>query len=98
VTIRLLAVARAELDEAVTWYEAQSRSLGDAFLAEALKAFRLIERHLHAWQPLTDAIRRYRLARSPCGVIYVPDGPDILVLAIAQLHRVPMYWRDRVRE
>jgi hypothetical protein len=45
VTIRLLAVARAGLDEAVTWYETQAHSLGDAFLAEALKAFRVIERH-----------------------------------------------------
>jgi toxin ParE2 len=93
VTIRLLAVARAELDEAITWYEAQTRGLGDAFLAEALKALRLIERH-----PLTDNIRRCRLARFPYGVIYVPEGPDILVLAIAHLHRAPMYWRDRVRE
>ncbi len=94
-TIRLLAVARQELDEAVTWYEAQARGLGDTFLAEVLKAFRLVERYPQAWHRLTDSVRRCRLARFPYGVIYVPDGPDILVLAIAHAHRAPVYWRDR---
>lgn len=95
-TITLLAVARAELDEAIAWYEAQARGLGNAFLAESLKAFRLIERHPQAWHPLTDNIRRCRLARFPYSVIYVPDGSDILVLAIAHAHRAPVYWRDRL--
>jgi toxin ParE2 len=97
VTVRLLAIAAAELDEAVAWYETQARGLGDAFLAEALKTFRLIERHPHAWNPLTDSIRRCRLARFPYGVIYVPQGSDILVLAIAHAHPAPVYWRDRMQ-
>ena len=96
-TISLLAVAQAELDEAYIWYETQAHGLGDAFLAEALKAFRLIERHPQAWHPLTDGVRRCRLARFPYGVIYAPEGSDILVLAIAHAHRAPVYWRDRMR-
>jgi len=45
VTIRFLAAAQAELDEAVDWYKALSPDLGDAFLIEAIRVFRLIEQH-----------------------------------------------------
>jgi hypothetical protein len=44
-TIRFLAPARAELDEAIEWYAKQAPGLGDAFLLETLKTMRLVERH-----------------------------------------------------
>ena len=36
--------------------------------------------------------------RYPYGVIYTCVGRDVLVLAIAHLHRRPGYWRDRLGE
>lgn len=69
-TIRLLAAAQAELDEAITWYNAQAPGLGSAFLVESVKVFRLIEQHPDAWHPMTAVIRRCRFARFPYGVIY----------------------------
>ena len=94
-TIRLLAVAQAELDDAITWYNAQAPGLGDAFLVEVLKVFRLIEQHPHAWQEMVATIRRCRLARFPYGVIYAADGAGVLILAISHMHRAPLYWRKR---
>ncbi|HEY5047504.1 MAG TPA: hypothetical protein VII49_05745 [Rhizomicrobium sp.] len=47
-TIRLLAVARAELDEAVIWYEAQARGLGEVSWQKLSKPF-----------ALSNAIRRH---------------------------------------
>jgi hypothetical protein len=38
-TIRFLAPAQAELDEAIEWYAKQAPGLGDAFLLETLKTF-----------------------------------------------------------
>jgi toxin ParE2 len=96
VTLRFLAVAQAELDEAVEWYKALSPDLGDAFLIEAVRVFRLIEQHSQAWHPMAEKIRRCRLARFPYGVIYSEDGDDQLILAVAHLHRAPLYWRDRL--
>jgi toxin ParE2 len=95
-TIRLLRVAQAELDEAVNWYNAQAAGLGNAFLLESLRVFRLIEQYPEAWQQLGTTIRRCRLARFPYGVIYAPEDSFILVLAVAHLHRAPTYWRDRL--
>lgn len=96
-SVRLLDTAQAELDEAIAWYAAQAPGLGDALLVEALRAFELIAQHPDAWHPLTASMRRCRLRRFPYGVIYTRIDNDILVLAIAHLHRRPGYWRDRIQ-
>jgi plasmid stabilization system protein ParE len=95
-TVRFLAPAQAELDEAISWYADQAPGLGDAFLIEALKALQLIEQFPQAWHPLTPQIRRCRLRRFPYSVIYAQDGADLLVLAVAHQHRRPGYWRNRL--
>ena len=41
--IRLLEPAQAALDEAIGWYAEQAPGLGDAFLLDTLKAWKLIE-------------------------------------------------------
>ena len=94
--IRLLVAAQADLDEVVSWYNAQTAGLGSVFLVEAIKSIRLIEQHPFAWHPLMPEIRRCRLARFPYGIIYTADRKDILVLAVAHLHRAPTHWRSRV--
>ena len=95
-SLRLLAVAQAELDDAIRWYNAQAPGLGEAFVVEAVKSMRLIERHPNAWQALVHDIRRCRMARFPYGIIYHADAEMILVLAIAHLHREPTNWRTRL--
>ena len=40
--ILLLEAAQQELDEAIEWYANQAPSLGEAFLVETLKTFKLI--------------------------------------------------------
>jgi plasmid stabilization system protein ParE len=97
VTVRFLETAEIELDQAVHWYEAQAPGLGNAFLIEVLSAVDRVERFPEAWHPLSERIRRCRLSRFPYGLIYTIDNNDILVLAIAHLHRRPDYWRDRLK-
>jgi plasmid stabilization system protein ParE len=97
VTVRFLDIAEIELDEAVRWYEEQAPGLGDAFLIEVLSAADRITRFPEAWHRLGEGIRRCRLSRFPYGLIYTIDHGDILVLAIAHLHRRPDYWRNRLR-
>jgi plasmid stabilization system protein ParE len=98
VTIRFLEIAELELDQAIRWYELQRPGLGDALLNEVLAAADRIVRYPDAWQPLGEDIRRYRLSRFPYGVIYAIESGDIIVLAIAHLHRKPDYWRDRLQK
>jgi ParE toxin of type II toxin-antitoxin system, parDE len=97
VTARFLDIAAIELDEAIRWYNAQAPGLGDAFLVEVLAAVHRITIYPEAWHPLDDGVRRCRLTRFPYGLIYAIDNSDILVLAVAHLHREPDYWRDRLK-
>ncbi len=96
-SIRLLEPAQVELDEAIAWYAEQAPGLGDAFLIETLKVFKLVDQFPAAWHPLTPEIRRCRLKRFSYSVVYTQDGTDVLVLAIAHQHRKPNYWGGRLR-
>ena len=95
-SVRLLPAAQSELDEAIHWYAQQAPGLGDSFLVEFLRTIQLIERHPNGWHPLSNQTRRCRLRRFPYGVIYNINQDDILVLAVAHLHRRPAYWHGRV--
>ncbi len=92
----LLPVAQAELDEAFQWYETQAAGLGDRSMGEVVHAFGLIRQFPSAWHPLSQNTRRCRLKRFPYGVIYSEVDSDIVVLAIAHLHREPNYWSERL--
>jgi toxin ParE2 len=97
VRVRFLETAELELDEAIHWYEAQVPGLGNAFLLEVLSAAERVARFPEAWHRLDHDMRRCRLSRFPYGLIYTVDDGDILVLAVAHLHRRPDYWRDRLK-
>lgn len=94
--IRFLDIARHELDEAVLFHDRQLPGLGKAFLAEVLTSLDLILRHPTAWHPLSEHTRRCRLRRFPYGLIYHANNLEILIIAVAHLHRRPDYWRDRL--
>ena len=91
----LLPQAQIELDDAYEWYESQADGLGDRFLAESVHAFGLIQRFPNAWHPLSPNTRRCRLKRFPYGVIYAVESIDVIVIAVAHLHRKPGYWVAR---
>jgi plasmid stabilization system protein ParE len=97
VTVRFLEIAESELDDAIRWYQAQAPGLGEAFLLEVMTTARRIARYPGAWQLLEQDIRRCRLTRFPYGLIYAVERNDIVVLAVAHLHRKPGYWRERVK-
>jgi len=94
--VRLLDPAVAELDEAVAWYRALAPGLADRFVDEVRVARQHITARPDAWHPLGDGARRFRLERFPYGIIYVANEAEILIVAVAHLHREPGYWRSRL--
>src|SRR5262245_12265915 len=95
--IRLLDVAQHELDEAVEYYNAESAGLGDEFLLEVVSAFDRIKQFPKAWHPYTENSRRCQTRRFPYAVVYQILPSEILVVAIAHMHRRPGYWRVRLK-
>ena len=94
--IRFLRVAQQELDEAVEYYNQEVPGLGKAFVGEIQAALERIRHFPHGWHPLSENIRRCRLRRFPYGLIYASDNGEIIVIAVAHLHRRPDYWRKRL--
>ena len=95
--IRFLEIAERELDEAVTYYNVESPGLGDDFLLRFLNALERIRQYSEAWQRFSQNTRRCRVHRFPWGVIYQILESEILIVAVAHLHREPGYWQNRIR-
>lgn len=91
--IRFLRPARQELAEAIHYYNVQRAGLGDAFRNETWTTLQRILEFPLAWQALGGAIRRCQMQRFPYGVIYEPATAEIIVIAVAHLHREPGYWQ-----
>jgi len=92
-----LRPARRELREIVRYYNSQLPQLGEEFRDEAWETVRRIEEFPLAWHPLGGAIRRCQMQRFPYGIIYEPSEVEIVLIAVAHLHREPEYWRSRVQ-
>ena len=96
--IRFIEIAQIELDDSIDYYNSAADGLGDEFLAEMLHALDRIKNFPQAWHPFTDITRRCQLRRFPYGIIYQTLDTEILVIAVANLHRNPDYWKDRIKE
>jgi plasmid stabilization system protein ParE len=94
--IRFLSFAQQELDEAVEYYNHEVPGLGKDFVAEIRAVLERIRHFPNGWRPLTENVRRCRLRRFPYGLIYAADNEEIIVIAVAHLHRRPDYWRKRL--
>lgn len=97
--IRLLKAAQKELDEGFIYYEEQSERLGYEFVNEIFKTLKRIKLNPTSWTPFSNRTRRCLVHRFPYGVIYQirKDDDEILILAIAHLHRKPQYWKERIK-
>ena len=94
--IKFLEIAQIELDEAVEYYNYEISGLGESFLKELLNTIDRIGEFPEAWHPLSKRTRRCLMRRFPYKIIYQIRGDIIVIVAIANLHRKPDYWKDRL--
>lgn len=93
---RFLLPARREFRDAVRYYNAQQLRLGDEFRDEVWETVQRIREFPEAWHPLGGPIRRCQMRRFPYGIIYEASQDEIVIIAVAHLHRKPEYWRSRM--
>ena len=93
--INFLEIAQIELIEAIEYNNYEIPGLGDAFLTEVLNALDRIGEFPEAWHSCSKRTRRCQTRRFPYGIIYQIREQEILVVAVAHLHRKPDYWQDR---
>lgn len=94
--IRFLEPAIRELDETISFFEHEQEGLGDTFVTDVTHALNSIAAFPNAWHPLSPRTRRCRLRRFPYGLIYQIRENELLIIAVAHLHRNPDYWKNRV--
>jgi hypothetical protein len=95
--LELLDPAKAELIEAVAYYNRESEGLGYRFAGEVRRTFSRILQYPQAWTPISKRTRRCRTTGFPYGVIYQVRDDVILVVGVMHLHRHPSLWKGRLR-
>ncbi|MEK7404298.1 MAG: type II toxin-antitoxin system RelE/ParE family toxin [Acidobacteriota bacterium] len=88
-------MAERELDEAASYYSAESPGLGVTFLDEIRRCIQSILEHPEAGPVLVGSVRRRLARRFPYAVVYSIRPAEIRVLAVMHLRRRPMYWLGR---
>ncbi len=94
--VRFLKIAQYELDDAVEYYNVERPGLGYEFLWEVFEAIDRIKVFPEAWLSFYKGTRRCQVRRFPYGVIYKKVDNLLLIFAVANLHRKPDYWVDRM--
>ncbi len=92
----LTRLAKLELEEAESYYEIEVEGLGSRFREEVKRSLNRIKEYPLAWAVERGDIRKYLLHRFPYKILYSVESDTIIVIAIAQLHRRPDYWIDRM--
>jgi hypothetical protein len=95
-TARFIAPASLELDEAVMYYEHQLPGLGYRFFKETSASIDRILFMPEAWPKVGERTRRCMLKGFPYALFYVKEKTEILVTAVAHLHRDTKHYRDRI--
>jgi len=96
--IVFLPPAKAELTEAISYYNTQSEGLGYEFAAEVKRTLERILQYPDAWFELSKRTRRCRTNRFPYGVIYQVRGKILLIVAVMHLSREPETWKSRLKK
>ena len=85
--LRRHPLIRADISEAVNWYENQQPGLGLEFAADFLVHYRRLARDAQLYAVRFAGVRRLNLDQFPYGLFYVIRPPEIWLLAVLHASR-----------
>jgi toxin ParE1/3/4 len=85
--LRRHPLVRADISEAINWYEDQQPGLGLEFAADFLFHYRHLVRDAQLYAVRFADVRRLNLDRFPYGLFYVIRPPEIWLLAVLHASR-----------
>ena len=94
--VRFVSTANKELDEATQYYDYELPGLGYRFFQEVDAAIERIRVFPEGWIKIGERTRRCMLKAFPYALFYTIENNEILVLAVAHLHRDPKSYKDRI--
>ena len=96
--IKIHELASEEFDEAIEWYELQSKGLGKRFKRSVIEQIHKIKKNPRWFLIEADNIYKAYIPKFPYKILYtIEDDERIVVWAIAHMHRKPWYWQARMR-
>jgi plasmid stabilization system protein ParE len=94
--VRRLQTVDAEAIEATRYYKAIDPKLSERLIKEFEASIERIQRFPNGWKPIDANLRQCVVRGFPYVVIYTVRGEEIIVVAFANTHRRPGYWRNRL--
>lgn len=85
--LRRHPLVRADLSDAINWYEDQQPGLGLEFAADFLSHYRQLGSDAQVYSVRFASVRRLNLDRFPYGLFYVIRTPEIWLLAVLHASR-----------
>ena len=89
--------ARAELLDAIRYYNRQHPGLGEEFRAEFVRVRERVIANPLRCAPDEFGLRKALLKRFPYKLVYLIRAHDIYLVAAAHNQRAPGYWESRDR-
>jgi plasmid stabilization system protein ParE len=93
--IRFLEPARNEIDDAFDWYEMEQCGLGHRFLSEIQSAMKRITVFPDSCSIIAPGLRRCMTRKFPYMLVYGLEQDTVVIVAVAHMHRIPLYWHGR---
>ncbi len=94
--VRFFSPAEFELDEAIRYYDHQLPGLGFRLFQEVEAAINRIRLMPEAWTKIGEQTRRCLIKGFPYALYYVAGPDEVLITAVAHLHRNPEHYGKRI--
>lgn len=94
-TVRMVQPAEQEMLDAAAYYELQVSELGQDFLKKIASAVADIGENPERWPIVRQNVRRPLCIASRTDCCIEKNQEEVVVLAVAHLHRHPTYWVAR---
>jgi plasmid stabilization system protein ParE len=88
-------LAKAELSDAVAYYELEYEGLGKKFKEEVKTSILRINQFPTAWSTERGEVRKCLMHKFPYKILYSIEKDHLLIIAVAHQHRKPDYWVDK---
>jgi hypothetical protein len=95
--VKIHELAAKEFDDAIEWYELQSKGLGERFKKAVINQIEKIKIHPRWYLIEDDIIYKAYVPKFPFKVLFTFENNIVTIWAIAHMHRKPWYWQHRLR-
>ncbi|MFH1856553.1 MAG: type II toxin-antitoxin system RelE/ParE family toxin [Candidatus Omnitrophota bacterium] len=94
--ISIHELAAKEFNEAIDWYESQSKGFGKRFKKLVLEQLKKVKKNPKWFLIEADNIYKAYIPKFPYKILFTLDKNLIIIWAISHMHRKPWYWQSRI--